>query len=105
MALIDHGGEVLLHGVLGERVDVRGLSDAAGSDDLLGDGIGLRRVAAGQEEPCPLAREGSGDGAADRASGSIDHGGLVFEQHVRSDTGGDENATAGPFPDEPVSLS
>ena len=76
-ALLDHGVEVLLHGLLVERVDLRGLGDAAGSNDLLGDGIHLRHVASRQEDPCPLACESPGDGAADRAPGSIDHGGLV----------------------------
>ena len=96
---------MLLDRVLVERVDACGLGDAAGSDDLLGDGIDLRPVASGQEEPCPLACEGSGHGAADGAPSSIDDGSLVFEQHVRSDTGADENGTAGPFRAAPVSVS
>ena len=110
--------EVLLHGFLVKSVNLGCLSDAADSSDLLGDGIQLRHVASCQEKPCALACESPGDGAADRAPGGIDHGGLVLKQHVRphwrvyrcqvhvrSDTGGGENGTAGPFRDEPVSSS
>ncbi len=77
---LDHAGEVLLHRGRVQRVDACRLGDAAGSDDVLGDRVQLRQVASCQEEPCPLARERPGDGAADRASGRVDHGGLVLEQ-------------------------
>jgi hypothetical protein len=80
---LDHGVEVLLHGPLVQCVDLRRLRDAAGGDDRLGDGIHLRRIPAGQEEPGALASERAGDCGADRASGGVDHGGLVLEQHLR----------------------
>jgi hypothetical protein len=108
---LDHGVEVLLHGSLVKSVNLCSLSDAASSNNVLGDSIHLRHVASRQEQPCPLACESPGDGAANRSPSRIDDGGLVFKQHfvlhsvhVGSDTGGGENGTAGPFRDEPVSL-
>src|SRR5205809_7802303 len=79
---LDHGVEVLLDGFLVKSVNLCCLSEAAGSNNFLGDSIDLRHVASGQEKPCPLACESPADGAADRAPRGIDHGGFVLKQHV-----------------------
>jgi hypothetical protein len=79
---LDHGVEVLLHGFLVKSVNLCCLSDAASSNNFLGDSLHLRHVTSCQEKPCPLACESPGDGAANRAPSSIDHGGFVFKQHL-----------------------
>ena len=80
--LVDHGLQVPVHGLLVERVDLRRLGGSAGGDDVLGDRLDRRQPAPGEEHLGPLAREGAGDGAADRAAGSVDHRHLVLQHHL-----------------------
>ena len=75
---------MLVHRLLVERVDLRRLGGSAGGNDVLGDRLDRCQVAPGEEDPGPLAREGACDGAADRASGSVDHRNLVLQHHLCS---------------------
>ncbi len=71
-------------GPLVERVHLRRLGGSAGGDDLLGDGGDGCPAAPGEEELGPLGGEGACDGAADRASGAVDHRDLVLQHHLGS---------------------
>ena len=59
-------------------VDFGRLGHPTGEADLLE----RRPGAASEEDLRPLAGEGPGDRAADRAAASVDHGVLLLEQHV-----------------------
>ena len=79
--LVDHGLEVLVHGLLVEGVDRRRLGGPAGGNDLLGDRFDRCPVAAGDKQRGPLAHKGAGDRAADGAAGAVEHRDLVGQQH------------------------
>jgi hypothetical protein len=69
-------------GVLVERVDLGGLGGAARRRNLLGYSIERGERTPGEKDVRSLACEGPGDGAADRAAASVDHGVLVLQQHL-----------------------
>jgi hypothetical protein len=69
-------------GLFVERVDLRCLGGSVGGNDVLGDSVDGRPLAAGEKKSGPFRRKGTRDSAADRASGSVDNGDLVLEHHV-----------------------
>jgi hypothetical protein len=79
---MDHGPEMLVHGLFIESIYLRRLDKAAGGGYLLCDIVERRPAASGEKERCPLPSEGARHSTADRASGSVDHCNLVFEHNV-----------------------
>ena len=80
--LADHGLQMLVHSLFIEGVDLRRLDGCACGSDVLGDKFDGCQVAPGEKQRGPLGHEGAGDGAADLASGSVDHGNLVPQDHL-----------------------
>lgn len=80
--LCRHGVDMLIDRHLVQCVDFGRLGHPTGEADLLGDLLERRPGAASEEDLRPLAGEGPGDRAADRAAASVDHGVLLLEQHV-----------------------
>jgi hypothetical protein len=78
---VDHGLQMLVDGLLIDRVDLRRLGRSAGGNDLLGDHFDRCQVASGEKEPGPLRCEGACYRTTDRASGAVDDRDLVFQQH------------------------
>jgi hypothetical protein len=70
---------MLLHSLLVESVDLRRLGGAAGGNDFLGDNFDGFPLAPGEKQLGTLRRKGACDSAANGASGSVDHSGLVFK--------------------------
>jgi hypothetical protein len=67
--LLDHGLEMLVHSLLVERVDLRRLGRSAGGINFVGDSFDVRPAPPGEKQLGPLARKGTRNSAADRASG------------------------------------
>lgn len=78
---LDDSGEMLVDGPLVERVDSCRFRLPARSDDVLDHGVDRGEVAAGQEDPRPLAGERASNRTADCSSRSVDGGILALEQH------------------------
>ncbi len=91
---LDHGVEVLVHGLRVKSIHVCRLGGTARRDDVIGDGIRLRRVASRQKEPGALACKGPGYGSANRACGSIVTAILSSSSMSVRTTGGGMNGTA-----------
>src|SRR5580692_13028775 len=72
---------MLVDGLFVQRVDLGHLGAATGGKDVLGDCIDRPPATSREENVGPFARKGPRDRTADRASGSIDHGVLVLQQH------------------------
>jgi hypothetical protein len=81
--LVDHGLEMLVHGLLVESVDLGRFGGSAGGNDVLGYRFDGRLVAPGEKELRLLGRKGACDSTADRASGSVEHRNLVLQHHLR----------------------
>src|SRR4029450_6752793 len=79
--LLGYFGDVLLDGRSVESVDLRGLGRSSRGGDIPGHWVKLCKGATREKKPCPLAGEGTGHRAADRSTGSVDHGTLILEQH------------------------
>jgi hypothetical protein len=79
---LDHVVGVLLHGALVEGADLGYLGRSFPAGDLLCDPIERRDGPAGEEDLRALAGEGTGDGAADRPSRSIDDCTLALKEHL-----------------------
>src|SRR5687767_15591392 len=73
---------MLVHRLLVESVDLRGLGGSSGGNDLLGERFDRCPESPGEKELGALRRKGARDSAADRASGSVDHRNLVLEHHL-----------------------
>src|SRR5579863_7026671 len=73
---------MLVHSLLVESIDLRRLGGAAGGNDVLSDRFDRRQFAPGEKNLRPLACEGA-CGAADVASGTVDHCNFVLQHHVR----------------------
>src|SRR5687767_15321740 len=73
---------MLVHGLLLERVDLRGLGGSAGGNDVLGERCDRCPEAPGEKDLGALRRKGACYSAADRASGSVDHRNLVLQHHL-----------------------
>src|SRR5262245_49684452 len=73
-----------VHSLLVESVYLRPLGGSAGGNDVLGDQFDRYQLATGEKKLGPLARKGPRDGAADRASGSVDHRNFVPKHDVWS---------------------
>src|ERR687897_2169138 len=71
---------MLVHGLLLERVDLRGLGGSARGNDVLGERIDRCPEAPGEKDLGALSRKGACDSAADRASGSVEHRNLVLQR-------------------------
>jgi hypothetical protein len=69
-------------GALVERVDLGCLGTSTSGRDLLGYSIERAERAPGEKDVRSLACESPGDGAADRAPASVDHGVFVLQQHL-----------------------
>src|SRR5258708_24931019 len=80
--LVDHGLQMLVHGLLVKSVDLRRLRGSAGGKYFLGDRLDRRLEAPGEKKLGPLAREGACDSTADRTSGSVDHRNFVLQHHL-----------------------
>ena len=72
---------MLIDGVLIECVKLGDLRGSAGRADSFRDCLELVGGSSGEEHLRSLAGERLGDGAADRASASLDHRVLSLEQH------------------------
>jgi hypothetical protein len=77
-----HRVGVLVDGSLVEGVDLRCLGPASGGGNLMRYPVELAPGTPGEEDRRSLTCEGPGDGAADRTTASIDHSGLVLQQHL-----------------------
>src|SRR5947207_8801862 len=73
---------MLLDRLFVERVDLSGVGDSSGIGDLLGQRVDLFKRATGQADHRSFTDEGMSHCAADRASRSVNHGTLVFKQHM-----------------------
>jgi hypothetical protein len=69
---------MVVHGLLVECVELRRLGGSTRGNDFLGDNFNWCQSAPGEKEIGLLEREGACDGAADPASGSVDHRDLVL---------------------------
>src|SRR6266540_2913684 len=72
---------VLVDGLLVEGVQLGDLGGSAGAADLPRHVLQLAQRPAGEIQFRPLAGEGDGDGAPDRAARAVDHGIPVLQQH------------------------
>src|SRR5258708_16381754 len=72
---------MLAHSLLVESVALRRHGGSAGGNDVLSDRFDRCPEAPGEKKLGPFAPKRACDGAADRASGSVDHRDLVLEQH------------------------
>ena len=77
-----HGLHVRVHGALVGGVEDGHLGRPTGGPDVGGDRLHGRPAAAGEEHLGALAGEGAGDPATDSATGPVDDGVLVLEQHL-----------------------
>src|SRR5438477_2973780 len=73
---------MLVHRLLVESVDLRCLGGSASGNDVLGDRFDRGQEAPGEKNLCSLARESARDSTADCPAGSVDHRGLVLQQHL-----------------------
>src|SRR2546428_13086034 len=71
-----------VHGLLIESVYLRRLGGSAGGNNVLGDYFYRCPEAPGEKKLGPLARKGACNSTTDCTSGSVDHGNLVFQQHI-----------------------
>src|SRR5262249_36478753 len=65
-----------------ERVDLRRLGESARGDDVPGDRLDRRSLAAGEKDLGSLACKRTCDSTANATSSSVDHRHLVFENHL-----------------------
>jgi hypothetical protein len=75
---------MFLDGHLIKRIDLSRLGDSSSIQNLPGHNFDRSQLTTGQEQPGTLAREGPRNRAANSSSRSIDHGILVFKQHIAS---------------------
>src|SRR5712664_3956837 len=74
---------MLVHSMLTKGVYLRRLGRSAGGHDFFGDKCDGCPLSPGKKNRGPLARKSVCDSTTDRTSGSVDHGNLVFQHHIR----------------------